>query len=102
VILIFTLSRALFNNLVLLTDRTTRNQTKNHRRSKSLGRTENLGTNKKLLNQSNRLVGSTENILNTTSKLLDECESILDTTNPPSATTDNPENNEQINKPVPS
>lgn len=91
-------SRALVNNLTLLTDRKTRNQTKNRRRSKSLGRAETLRTNKNLLNQPNTLVGSTENILNTTSKLLDECESILNTTNPPSATPDHPKNNEQINK----
>jgi len=95
-------SKALVNNLALLTDRKTRNQAKNHRRSKSVGKTETLGTSKNLLNQSNRLVGSAENILNTTSKLLDECESILDTTNPPSTTTDHLENMEHVNKPGPS
>lgn len=81
-------SRILVNNLALLTDRITRNQTKENRRSKSLGRTEILETNKNILNQSNRLVSSTENILTTTSKLLDECKNILDITNPPLATTD--------------
>lgn len=93
--------RSLANNLTLPINRKTRNPTKNSRRSKSLGRAETLGTEKDLVNQSDRLVSSTENILNTTSKLLDECGSILDTTNPLIVALDQSENNEQGGKPIP-
>jgi len=71
------------NNLVLLTDRETRNKAKHHRRSKSLNNPNKSSVNQEnLLNQSTRLIGSTEIVLDTTSNLLDECENIFDTTKP--------------------